>query len=171
MAPFRIPFVGLKPGKHEFQMEVDASFFDSFPFSEISKTEGKLSVVLDKLGNGMDCHVNFHGNCLIPCDRCLSDLNLALSFQERLVVQLGAQTDLDNDIWTLGPELHELNLSQPVFEWIHLSLPFRRVHPKQEECDPAMVNHLATSSGNNEKGTEDKSDAIDPRWNALKDLK
>ena len=152
-------------------MEVDASFFDSFPFSEISKAEGKLNVLLDKLGNGMDCHVNFQGHCTIPCDRCLADLELTLTFQERLVVQLGPQTDLESDIWTLGPELHELNLSQPVFEWIHLSLPFRRVHPDIQDCDPAMVNHLDKSSRDSEKGNDDKSDAIDPRWNALKDLK
>ncbi|MDO7741934.1 MAG: DUF177 domain-containing protein [Flavobacteriales bacterium] len=163
--------MGLKPGKHEFQMEVDASFFDSFPFSEISKAEGMVNVILDKLGNGLDCHVNFQGLCQLPCDRCLSDLELPLTFQERLIVQLGGQTDLENDIWTLGPELHELNLAQPVFEWIHLCLPFRRVHPDLEACDPTMIDHLAQSSRKDEKGTDDGNDAIDPRWNALKDLK
>ena len=78
---------------------------------------------------------------------------------------------MENDIWTLGPELHELNLAQPVFEWIHLCLPFRRIHATLDACDPTMVDHLAQSSRKDEKGNDDGNDAIDPRWNALKDLK
>ena len=154
-------------------MEVDATFFDSFPFSEITQASGLVEVTLDKLGSRLVCLVNFTGRCLIPCDRCLAETEVSLDFTERLIAQLGGQTDLESDIWTLGTEVHELNLAQPVFEWIHLCLPFRRVHESTDSCDPLMLSHLNASqrAKQDKKGNDDDDDAVDPRWNALKDLK
>ena len=57
LAPFRIPFVGLKPGQHDFQMEVDSLFFESFPSSETDQITGEAEVTIDKLGSKMDCIV------------------------------------------------------------------------------------------------------------------
>ena len=47
LAPFRIPFVGLKPGQHDFQMEVDSLFFESFPSSETDQISGEAEVTID----------------------------------------------------------------------------------------------------------------------------
>lgn len=179
LAPYRIAFVGLKPGKHDFQMKVDPPFFESFPHSETDEIVGDLSVTLDKLGSRMHCEAEFKGVAKLPCDRCLEPVELTLTFSERLIVQLGELTDTDEEIWTLGPECHELNLSQPVFEWLHLNLPSRRLHETQDECDPEIMEFLV--SGSNTKSTDphgssaddgkDEDKDIDPRWNALKDLK
>jgi uncharacterized metal-binding protein YceD (DUF177 family) len=179
LAPYRIAFVGLKPGKHDFHMEVDQLFFESFPHAETDEIFGKLSVTLDKLGSRMDCVADFEGFAKLPCDRCLEPIQVALTFSERLIVQLGELTNTDEEIWTLGPECHELNLSQPVFEWLHLNLPSRRLHETQDECDPEIMNYLAGGSkqessdlygSSGVEGKDDDTD-IDPRWNALKDLK
>jgi len=179
LAPYRIAFVGLKPGKHDFHMKVDPLFFESFPHSETDEIVGDLYVTLDKLGSRMHCEAEFKGVAKLPCDRCLEPVELTLAFSERLIVQLGELTDTDEEIWTLGPECHELNLSQPVFEWLHLNLPSRRLHETQDECDPEIMEFLV--SGSNTKSTDphgssaddgkDEDKDIDPRWNALKDLK
>jgi len=178
LAPFRIPFVGLKPGQHDFQMEVDSLFFESFPSSETDQITGEAEVTIDKLGSKMDCIVRFSGAAILPCDRCLGDVQIPLSFDERLVVQLGESTNTEEEIWTLGPECHELDLSQPIFEWMHLHLPSRRLHVSEDQCDPAMTAYLnggGTASddpdGSSDDGGSDENDGIDPRWNALKDLK
>ena len=178
LAPFRIPFVGLKPGRHDFRMEVDSLFFDSFPSSETNQIGGLADVMLDKLGSKMDCVVNFKGSATLPCDRCLADVIVDVEFTERLVVQLGETTNTEEDIWILGPECHELDISQPVFEWIHLHLPSRRVHATLDDCDSEVVAYLHANSetysealGSSDGEGEDEDDGIDPRWNALKDLK
>ena len=178
LALFRIPFVGLKPGQHDFQMEVDSLFFESFPSSETDQITGEAEVTIDKLGSKMDCIVRFNGAAILPCDRCLGDVQIPLSFDERLVVQLGESTNTEEEIWTLGPECHELDLSQPIFEWMHLHLPSRRLHASEDQCDPAMTAYLnggGTASddpdGSSDDGGSDENDGIDPRWNALKDLK
>ena len=39
--------MGLKPGNHEFRMDVDPEFFACFPESEIQSAQGILDVVLE----------------------------------------------------------------------------------------------------------------------------
>lgn len=179
LAPFRIPFVGLKPGKHDFDMEVDSLFFASFPYSETDQITGFVQLELDKLGSRLDCVVRFQGQASVPCDRCLEDVSIPLSFRERLVIQLGEITNLEDEIWTLGSEVHEVDLSQPIFEWIFLHLPSRRLHDNMDECDPTVTHYLnrydesndADTNGSSAPNGKDDDDEIDPRWNALKDLK
>lgn len=179
LAPYRIAFVGLKPGKHDFHMQVDHLFFESFPHAETDEIFGNLSVTLDKLGSRLNCVADFEGFAKLPCDRCLEPVEVKLTFSERLIVQLGALTNTDEEIWTLGSECHELDISQPVFEWLNLNLPSRRLHENQDDCDPEIMEYLAEGSkkkpadphGSSAGDGKDEDNDIDPRWNALKDLK
>ncbi len=45
---FIIPFVGLKLGKHQFEYQINNSFFEIFDFSEFEKSNIKVNVVLEK---------------------------------------------------------------------------------------------------------------------------
>lgn len=181
LAPFRIAFEGLKPGVHNFEMKVDEVFFASFPLSELSIADAVCAVQLDKLGTTLDCVVSLSGTCELPCDRCLLPLEMPLAFEERLVVKLGEVTDLESEVWTLGSDVHELDLSHAVFEWCHLALPNRRTHQTEADCDPEVIGRIRWSpdddddddptDGSPDNSTEEGNDNIDPRWNALKDLK
>lgn len=125
-------------------------------------------VELDKVGTTLDCVVELTGFCELPCDRCLGPLEMPLSFNERLVVKLGEVTDLESEVWTLGSEVHELDLSHAIFEWCHLALPNRRIHNSETDCDPDVTDRIGWSDATNDEAGDDD---IDPRWNALKDLK
>jgi len=39
---FEIPFVGLKIGYHDFELEINDTFFESLPFSIIKKGDLKV---------------------------------------------------------------------------------------------------------------------------------
>ena len=73
----------------------------------------------------------------------------------------------DPDIISLTADEHELDLQQLLFEYIHLALPIKRVHPDDSEgnstCDPVMLKKL------NELLVE-KDDENDPRWDELRKL-
>ena len=45
---FSIPFTGLKIGKHQFEFEIDKSFFDAFEYSLVKEGHLKAAVELDK---------------------------------------------------------------------------------------------------------------------------
>ena len=166
LAPYRIAFEGLKPGSHRFQMEVDRSFFALFPLSEIQQARLSVEVNLEKLGTQLDARITLDGTIEVDCDRCLGSFDLAVHFEDRVIAKLGEVTDLEGDVWILGSEIHELDLSQPLFEFAHLALPTRRIHPDAADCDPDMLNRLDGPGGGG-----DDEEPMDPRWNALKELK
>jgi uncharacterized protein len=60
---------------------------------------------------------------------------------------------------------HEFDVSQYLYEYIHLMLPIQKVHGTDENgnslCDPEVIRYI--------KETEDHH--TDPRWEALKKLK
>jgi uncharacterized metal-binding protein YceD (DUF177 family) len=168
-APFRIAFVGLKPGSHHFQMEADTAFFASFPLSEIEEAHVVVDVQLDKIGTTMDCQIHLHGHCKLPCDRCLAPIDVPIDTQDRLVVKMGETTDTEQDVWVFGPEVYQLDLAQTIFEMAHLGLPARRLHADLSNCDPEVVSQVGWTDTDPEGG--DDTEDTDPRWNQLKDLK
>mgnify|MGYP004210533229 CR=1 FL=1 len=78
LALYKIPFTGLKTGKHEFQMYVDQEFFTHFPESEIEDAKGVVDVVLDYSETNMVLKMNMNLNWKVPCGRCLEELNYLL---------------------------------------------------------------------------------------------
>jgi len=69
---------------------------------------------------------------------------------------------------TMPADEFHFDLSQFFYEYIHLALPIKRVHPDDKEgrstCDPEMIKKLQ------EHVIEDKN-STDPRWDGLKKLK
>ena len=67
----------------------------------------------------------------------------------------------------LPADEHELDLKQYIYEYIHLALPIKRVHPDDKNgkstCDPEMLKKLKEHIVNNENEN-------DPRWDELKKL-
>ena len=63
--------------------------------------------------------------------------------------------------------MHELDLQQHLYEFIHLALPIKRVHPGDKNgkstCDPVMLKKLEELIVEEEK--EER-----PRWDELKKL-
>jgi uncharacterized protein len=147
-------------------MEVDQTFFALFPFSEIQQARLSVEVNFEKLGSQMNAQITLDGTIEVACDRCLGLFDLDVHFEDRVLAKLGEVTDFEEDVWVLGPEVHELDLSQPIFEFAHLALPTRRIHPDVADCDPDMLDRL---DGPDEGG--DDEEPMDPRWNALKELK
>ena len=147
-------------------MEVDETFFALFPHSEIQQANLSVEVALEKLGSQLDAQLLLTGTVAVECDRCLGPFDLSIRFEDRVIAKLGEVTDLESDVWTLGSEIHELDLAQPIFEFAHLALPNRKIHPDAADCDQDMISRLDGPDDGN-----DTDEPIDPRWNALKELK
>jgi uncharacterized metal-binding protein YceD (DUF177 family) len=75
----------------------------------------------------------------------------------------------DADVIYISTDEHELDLRQHLYEFIHLALPIRRVHPADKDgkigCNPEMIKKL-----NELLIDEDKQNNTDPRWDELKKL-
>ena len=165
LADYRIPFVGLKPGKHEFQMRVDPEFFACFPHSDVDQVHGEVLVELDKLDTTMTLRLTLEAEMTAPCDRCLDDVTVPLTGSDRVSIRFGEETVYDDDLWILGSNEYQLNVADAIFELVHLAKPTRTIHENEDDCDLDMTEWHDDSP---EDGDDTKD--IDPRWAALKGL-
>jgi len=159
--PYIIPFVGLKPGKHEFEFILEETFFKEFAYSEVDNGHFTILVVLDKKSNMMELTFSLNGKMSFPCDRCGDPVSIDIKGNDHIVIKYGDHTDdQDDDIWTYGPQEYQIDIRQRLFELVHLSLPVRRAH-EEEECNPTVMKKMDDYRANEDADTQ---------WIALKNL-
>jgi len=164
---YTLAFHGLKPGAHQFDYHVGAKFFEVAEDSEISDGAISVTVKMVKEERMMDLHFTLAGHVVVRCDRCADPLDIDVAGEERLIIKLGDRFEEETDEVQIIPEsLHQLDLAPFIYEYIHLLLPARKVHPDDEQgvstCNPAILDKLRELTGH---------PAADPRWDALKKLK
>lgn len=164
-----IAYKGLKDGLHLFDSKVDDKFFEAFEESEIEKGNVDVNVTLNKKPTVLEFTFDIKGKVFVPCDRCLDPVEMEIEYQAPLYVKFGEETHEETDeLFVISDQETEIDLSQFIYEFVHLSLPYRRVHPVDKNgkstCNKEMLKRLEELSVNN-----DDTDT-DPRWNDLKNL-
>lgn len=164
---FVIQFGGLKPGMHHFSYEIDHSFFDHFDYSEIKNGKVNVEIDMEREEKMLVIHFSLDGMVEVPCDRCYIPFNLPIVGKETLIVKFGKDYHEENEQIQIIPEgEHHFDVSPFIYEYIHLLMPFRKVHPEDSEgnslCDPEVIKRIGESENESEP---------DPRWDALKKLK
>lgn len=150
-----IPFSGWKNGLHEIDFELDQSFFEDFPTTEFDGANLKFHVVLNKQETLLELDIELEGAVQLPCDRCGENFNFNMNGYDHLLVKFGHETKTDEDeVWTLGPSEYQLEVANRFYELVILSLPARRMHENQEDCNPDVV--LAIEEYSVEKDSDDQ---------------
>lgn len=163
---FDIAFKGLAEGKHEFDYDIDARFFELIEGSMIEDGNLKAKVLLDKQTTMLTLDFDIKGVVKALCDRCLDPLELQVKHKAKIYVKFGDEYDEPSDeIIVLPHDEHQLNVAQLIYEFIGLSLPVQRVH-KENSCDPQMIAKLDEFKDYH----ADPSEPVDPRWEQLKKL-
>ncbi len=165
MKEYVIPVYGIKTGIHEYEFDLDRSFFESFDSQELDNPSIKVGLTLEKMSAMLILSFEGSGNCKVPCDRCGAEMTLPINCKDRVIVKYGEVKPEDTDeIIVLLPSEHELDVSERIYEMIMLNLPARMVHESEDGCDQEALKKLSSFKG-------DEDDPIDPRWEALKKLK
>jgi uncharacterized metal-binding protein YceD (DUF177 family) len=171
---FSIPFTGLKIGKHQFEFEIDNSFFDAFEYSLVKKGALKATVELDKQETMLILQIHIYGTVKLDCDKCLAEFNAPLDIKERQIVKF-AEDELESDdleIIVLSKKESAIDVSEILYEFINVSVPFIKICGQNgdgQQCDQEMIDRLESLSHGGDKKEELTND--DPRWAALKKLK
>ena len=123
---------------------------------------------MDKRSSHSEVHIRISGSVRICCDRCLEMFFHPVYCENRLIVNFGKSIeDSDPDVLSVPADEHELDLKQHIYEFIHLALPIKRVHPDSADgkssCDPEMLKKL-------DEFIIEEEIEIDPRWDELKKL-
>ena len=162
---FVIPFSGLKEEIHHFEFTLGKKFFEAMESDEIRDGNIQIALSLDKQARMMIFNFQINGWVNLQCDRCLDYYNHHLQGEERLIIKYGeTQYEETEEILIIPHSLHEINISQYLYEFVSLMLPMRKVHPDDEQgnslCDPEVISKLKDVSVT----------PSDPRWDELKKL-
>jgi len=163
---FIIPFSGLKAGNHPFTFEIEDAFFEHFDYSEVKKGKVHVECLLEKQSRMMVFYFDLMGKVRIPCDRCGEEFDLPIEGSQKLIVKFGADhREESEDILVITEKEHELNVSQYLYEYVHLLLPMQKIHGTDENgnslCDPEVTRFIK----------EAVDHPADPRWEVLRKLK
>mgnify|MGYP004524652991 FL=1 len=171
----------LTPGVYEFDYLLENKFFVDIDGDQVQK--GKVQVHLTLKRSSMSSELDFHseGVVMVPCDRCLDDMEQPIETDNRLIVKFGSEYAEESDEVLIIPEDDgTLNIAWFLYEFIALAIPMKHVHAPGK-CNKAMAakfkQHRARNKDDEEElddmddmGFSEPGGATDPRWDALKGL-
>ncbi len=142
---FDIEFIKLKLGEHQFEFEIDKTFFEIF---ESSLSAQNLSVKLNfiKQINLFNLTFNIEGLLNCTCDRCLDDIQFPIKCQQPVIVKITDNIpEEDEEIVYLPTSAYKINIAQHVFDFILLSLPLKLTCDLvNKKCNPIMLQNITS---------------------------
>lgn len=171
MSTFKIKFRGLKEGRHKYKFEIDDSFFEKYPETEINKANVSAEVEMLITKDLLTLNIKLKGTAELQCDRCLEFFDYPIDFNAVLYADFGENnsdlSDVDNKI-TINNKTSDIVLDKHLYDYLHLSLPYQKIHPVDEKgqttCNKKMIKKIE------EYTFKEKNEEIDPRWDKLKSL-
>ncbi len=161
--PYIISFSGLPMGEHVFELTVDSTFLEKFPMEEVLSIDAKLKLTLEKLNNLLTLHFDIKGNYGLVCDRCNDEFLSPFQILETMYVKFGSTEMESEEIIILDEGEHQIDISQYLYEFIALYVPMKKVHATGK-CNKEVIKKL-------EELAVPEDLLIDPRWEALKNVK
>ena len=172
----------------EVEYLLDNLFFTNIGGEDIQKGKINTRLTISKIGGAFDLSFILNGIVIVPCDRCLDDMELPIETTAHLIVKLGKDYSEESDEIVVIPESEGIiNLAWFLYEFVALAIPIKHVHAPGK-CNKQMTSklkkHSVKSSDDDDQSLEsdDSDDVIitdddqdeersDPRWDALKGLK
>ncbi|MEZ4853101.1 DUF177 domain-containing protein [Flavobacterium sp.] len=170
---FLIQFSGLKLGKHQFDYQIDNTFFKCFEYDEFNNASVAVSISLDKKNTMLELVFKHKGIVNVPCDVSGIDFDLPIKGKLNLLVKFADEFNNENDEMLLLPHgEYQIDVSQYIYESIVLSVPAKRIHPgvKDGTLETKSIETLEKLAPKHKEQTEKQEQEIDPRWAALKKL-
>lgn len=170
---YLIQYSGLKLGKHQFEFQVNNTFFKHFDYQEFNNSNIKVNLVLEKKSTILELNFNMVGYVNVPCDLTNEDFDLKINTKSKLLVKFGEEYNDEHDEFLVLPHGEfQVNVSQFIYENIVLSIPAKRVHPgiKDGTLQSEALEQLEKLSNIESPTIETKTEETDPRWDNLKKL-
>lgn len=181
---YKIDLKNMSSDVIETEYSLSNQFFVDIGGDEVQKGKVAVKLTVKKLPSMYEFSFVIDGTIIIPCDRCLDDMDFPLSTTNRLIVKLGADYSEESDeIVVIPSDEGVINLAWFIYEFIVLTIPIKHVHAPGK-CNKMMSSKLKKHSVKSEDDfdaedvgediiiTDDDEDktSTDPRWDKLKGL-
>ncbi len=168
---YDIAFVGLKPGIHEFNYQVDDKFFANFKETDFNNCNASIKLFLEKNTSFMLLKFEIGGSANVICDRCGNILPIDLWDEFKLLIKQVEnpeemnQNEEDPDVFYISRTESHIHLADWIYEFVLLSIPNQRMCNEEDiggpQCNKEVLAMLkkmrSTGIENNhplEKGLE-----------------
>ncbi|AFK03427.1 protein of unknown function DUF177 [Emticicia oligotrophica DSM 17448] len=172
LSKYDINIQGLEEKVHSFEFEGDDKFFEAFGQVFISKGNFKAIVKLTKNATLLQLDFDIKANIELICDRSLEPFEEPIELKERYIFKYGDHhEEITDEIEMIPFGQATINIAQHIYDFICVSLPMKKLHPRFRDDDFDEDGLLVYSSDPEEEKPEEKEQEIDPRWAALAKLK
>ncbi|MBL6448660.1 DUF177 domain-containing protein [Fulvivirga sp. 29W222] len=172
---YNIDIYKLPNGTHNYQFEIGNSFFEAFENSIVEKGRGTVDIELEKTETFIKLNFRINTTVELECDRSLDLFDYALSTENSLVLKFGdSEEEINEEIIIIPRDKQRINLAQHIYEFIGLSIPMKKLHPRysdENEDDELIYSSESSDAESTDNKDQDSDDDIDPRWQKLKNLK
>ena len=186
--PYKVDLKGMTKDVLEYEYLLDNKFFGDIGGDDIQKGKVNVKLTVKRAVGIYELSFVIDGTIIIPCDRCLDDMEFPVTSANRLIVKFGKDYSEESDEIIVIPESEGvINLAWFIYEFIVLTIPIKHVHAPGK-CNKSMTSTLKKhapkgmedefgSEGDasdiiiTDSDTDDNEDVIDPRWDALKNFK
>jgi len=164
-----IPYLGLANGEYTYTFKVGEVFFKHFEKSKIKAGNFDVDIQLEKRDRMVVLLLTAEGASRAACDRCLTDIDVPISFEDRIILKIEEAPEIQEDeVYYLDIQTSHIDLSTYIYESIHVHMPLTNLRDcKSEEyihCDHAALDAL------DQDPSPDSPTQEDNPWGALKDL-
>lgn len=179
LKPYEIPILKLENKRHEYDFAGNDSFFEAMEQGLIRRGRFRATLTLDKSETMLHLKFAIRGTYELTCDRTLEPFGEPFETTQRLILKYGDEPEeISDEIEIIGWDTPNLNVARYLFEFIALTVPAKKLHPRlraeeadEDEEQPDREGKLVYSSEPDEPETADEPPAVDPRWQALAKLK
>lgn len=165
---FQIDLKELNSPLTTLDLTLDDDFFKAMGGLDVSRGSVNAALSIRKTENFFEFASNLKGTVIIPCTRCLDDMEQPIDTQNVLTIKFGTKYSEENDSVIVPEQDSKIDVSWFLYEYIALSIPIQHVH-ETGKCNVAMINvlkeHSTTRSGDSGERP------VDSRWEKLKELK
>lgn len=145
---FEIAFVGLKPGVHEFNYEVDNKFFAEKGVTDFTSCQANIKLSLDKKSGFMLLKFEVGGKAEVSCDRCGNPLPMDIWDEFNMLVKLVENPDEmnaqeeDPDVYYISRTESHVDVSDWIYDFVLLSFPMQKMCSDEEIGGPQCNNEV-----------------------------
>lgn len=171
---FEIAFVGLKPGVHEFNYDVNERFFEEYNDQDFRNPNAHVKLLLEKSNGFMLLRFEIGGKAEVTCDRCGNNLPIQLFEDFKVTIKITDDPELmneqeeDPDVYYISRGESHIDVKDWIYEFINLSIPMQKTC-EYENMDGPYCNPAAKELLNNMR--PDEAAGSNPIWKGLEKFK
>ncbi|MBO6792330.1 MAG: DUF177 domain-containing protein [Balneolaceae bacterium] len=165
---FTFKIFEIPDGKSQKSIQITPGSLD---LGDVSLKQGNVEINFDKNPRFIRAELDIKATLELICDRSLEPFDYEVERPYEILFKFDETEESEDNrgaIRTIDHQRNEISIEQDVLDTLLVHLPVKKLHPRFLDEDGNPKEFVAESFGETD---DDEEDAIDPRWEALKDLK